>query len=160
MSEDTARIEQTMKSALLPVTGFWGQLLSSAPGTPQHDVKVTLDAIKARTSLDSINATRAATGSSGLGQITMSEHTMLASAVAALEQSQTKEAFLLNLRRVNAEYNNLISSPAFRGTMPKETVVVPPQPSGLPPGYTDTGRKYQGKPIVRGPDGKEGVMTD
>jgi len=82
-------------------TGFVGSKLEDLEGTPAHDLKMVLQSIKANIGFDKLQQMRDNSPTGGaLGQVTELELGLLQSVYGALEQSQTKEQFVYNLKRL------------------------------------------------------------
>lgn len=82
-------------------TGFVGAKLEGLEGTPAHDLKMVLQSIKANIGFDKLQQMRDNSPTGGaLGQVTELELGLLQSVYGALEQSQTKEQFVYNLKRL------------------------------------------------------------
>jgi hypothetical protein len=92
----------------LPTTGY-GALLSAIPGSPQRDLAGLLDTIKANVGFDKLQQMRAASPTGGaLGNVTERENALLQSVLGNLEQSQSKEQLVYNLRRVRDVFNIVV----------------------------------------------------
>lgn len=161
-------------------TGTFGSLLQGAPGTPAHNLNQMLQSIKANVGFDRLQQMRNASPSGGgLGSITETENKLLQSTLGALEQSQGKDQFDFNLRRLHNVYQDIVHgssdkldaavksgkmTPAQRdavranrydlsGAAPKTGDL----PRGVPQGAEQIGT-YQGKPVYRMPDGSMKVL--
>lgn len=102
-------IKRNIETANLPTTGLLGPMVARVGGTAARDIASSIETIKARSSLDNLNALRQQGGT--LGQVTESEHRLLASSIANLEQSQTQKQFLDNLEIVRQHYVDAIYGP-------------------------------------------------
>jgi hypothetical protein len=153
---DRAEQLATNKGGMLPTTGILGGAVSQVY-QPSKDLAATLDTIKANVSLDKLTAMRqsSTTGASGLGAVTESEHKLLQASIAALDQSQSPEQFMANLRRVRATYDWIVNR-----TSPNQPPPFSLQPSAGPrptttggaggggaSGVTRWGRDANGKPV-------------
>jgi hypothetical protein len=116
----TADIDRSMaliENATVPVTGL-GSVLSFIPGTDAHNVARLTDTIKANVGFDRLQAMRASSPTGGaLGQVTDFENRLLQATIGNLEQSQSKDQLLYNLRRVKDTYLDIVHGP---GNRPKE----------------------------------------
>ncbi len=82
-------------------TGFFGAIAEHVPGTKGHNLAKTLGSIKARVGFEEIQNMRDNSKTGGaLGQVSERELSRLEAAQGALEQSQTKEQFIENLKRL------------------------------------------------------------
>lgn len=101
-------LDQVTK-ANLPVTGL-GSYLSGIPGTPARDVKANLDTIRANIGFDRLQQMRDASPTGGaLGQVSEFENRLLQSTLGNLEQSQSEEQFINNLKRVKEIYDRVVN---------------------------------------------------
>ena len=125
--QNAGRIENLIQNSNLPVTGTFGPFLSRIPGTPGNDARVLIDTIKSRSTLDTLNALRAASPTGGaLGSVSDQEDRLLGSAISSLDQSQTKEQFLFNLRRVKEYYIDAVHGPGTYSKLSDEPVLKVP----------------------------------
>lgn len=114
VTQDVGRAIDMVEKSQVPLTGV-ASLASSLPGTPQHDLSNLVNTIKANIGFDRLQQMRAASPTGGaLGQVSEQENKLLQSTIGALEQSQSKEQFLYNLRRVNDLYLDIIHGPGSR----------------------------------------------
>lgn len=91
----------------LPTTGAAGKALSFIPGTAAYDIDKTIDTIRANIGFQELNAMRAASPTGGaLGQVTERELNFLQAAIASLDQGQSREQLVENLRSVRTHFNN------------------------------------------------------
>lgn len=94
-------------------TGIGGSVLKVLPGSDASNVSSLLDTLKSNATLENLNALRdrakasGATGS-GLGQVTERELTILQQTIGSVEQSQSSEQLLYNLRRARNAYLDTI----------------------------------------------------
>lgn len=87
-----------------PATGAWS-ITAAIPGTPAHNLDAQIDTIVANIGFDRLQQMRDSSPTGGaLGQVTERELALLQSVVASLRQSQSREQFLANLSRVEAQY--------------------------------------------------------
>lgn len=101
VSQDIDRAIEITESATLPTTGLVGNFLKDLPGTAALDLNKILDTIKANTGFDRLQEMRNASQTGGaLGQVSEFENRLLQATRGNLEQSQSKEQFLRNLRRL------------------------------------------------------------
>ena len=114
VTEDIDRAVSMVENAKFPVTGM-GAFLSAVPGTPAHDLAAKLDTIKANIGFDKLQAMREASKTGGaLGQVSEFENRMLQATMGSLLQSQTKDEFMFNLRRMKETYLDIIHGPGNR----------------------------------------------
>ena len=114
VTEDIDRSIAMVESASLPVTGM-GSFLSSIPGTAAHDLSATIDTVKANIGFDKLQAMREASPTGGaLGQVSEMENKLLQSVYGNLSQSQSKEEFLYNMRRLKDTYLDVVHGPGNR----------------------------------------------
>lgn len=110
VTEDIDRIVNTIQTSGQPITGF-GSLLSAVPGTDAHNVSKMLDTVKASVGFNRLQEMRAASPTGGaLGQVSNLENMLLQATLGSLEQSQTKEQLVYNLKRVQKIYRAIIST--------------------------------------------------
>lgn len=159
MVQNSNRIEDLVMNSSLPVTGTAGPFLSRIGGTAANDVRVMIETMKARASLDQLNQMRNSnpTGA-GLGTVSNQEGDRLAAAIANLDQSQTKEQFLFNLRRAKEVYIDLIHGPGTYSKLSDEPVLkVPSMSSGNQPiDKAAYDRLPSGSPFIA-PDGSRRI---
>jgi hypothetical protein len=102
--------KEIMSSADLPTTGMAGQWLNRVGGTAANDLRTTIDTIKSNVGLDTLQKLRQASPTGGgLGQISDRENEILQSAVASLDQSQSRDQFIKNLNQVDTIYGKIIN---------------------------------------------------
>jgi hypothetical protein len=90
----------------IPSTGLWS-LLNAVPGTPQGDLAGLLDTIEANVGFDALQEMRNNSPTGGaLGSVTERELSLLAATVGSLRQSQSKEQFTFNLKRLKEQLTN------------------------------------------------------
>ena len=103
-----AQVEEGGNDMLWPfdnVTGGIGKALSYIPGSPAHDVASNIDTIVSSIGFDRLQKMRDDSPTGGaLGAISEKELALLNSALGSLRQSQSREQFLKNLRRVKTHY--------------------------------------------------------
>lgn len=91
------------------ITGIAGAALSTIPGTPQRDAKGLIDTIKSNVAFDRLQKMREASPTGGaLGAVSAPELNLLQSAIGNLEQSQSKDQFERNVKRVREIYIDTI----------------------------------------------------
>lgn len=114
VTQDVGRAIDMVEKSQVPLTWI-GSLASALPGTPAHDLSNLVNTIKANIGFDRLQQMRAASPTGGaLGQVSEQENKLLQSTIGALEQSQGKDQFLYNLRRVNDLYLDIIHGPGAR----------------------------------------------
>lgn len=129
VTQDIDRVVDLVSNATIPVTGA-GSLLAGLPGTTARDVAGLVDTVKANIGFDRLQQMREASPTGGaLGQVSEFENRLLQATLGNLEQSQTQEQFLYNLRRVKDLYLDIVHGP---GNRPDQTT--PQQPQATPGG--------------------------
>ncbi len=94
-------IEKALANTGWATTGAIGVLSRAVPGTAAADMARTLDTIKSNVGFDKLQAMRDASPTGGaLGQVSEFENKLLQSVMGSLEQSQSGEQFVYNLRRL------------------------------------------------------------
>lgn len=112
-------IDRIIETAPEWTVGFTGSILGAVPGTKAHDIRKTLDTIKANVGFDKLQAMRAASPTGGaLGQVSDLENRLLQSTLGSLEQSQSAEQFMFNLKRLRELYLDIIHGPGERPEAP------------------------------------------
>lgn len=110
VNQDINRAIEIVENSTLPTTGIVGDLLSGIGGTEARNLRGLLDTIKANAGFDRLQAMRDASPTGGaLGQVSERELAFLQSTIGNLEQSQTKDQILYNLRRVQKIYQNMLN---------------------------------------------------
>jgi len=103
-----AQVEEGGNDMLWPfdnVTGGIGKAMSYIPGSPAHDVASNIDTIVSSIGFERLQKMRDDSPTGGaLGAISEKELALLNSALGSLRQSQSREQFLKNLRRVKDHY--------------------------------------------------------
>lgn len=93
-------------------TGFMGNALKSVGGLNANNVSSLIDTIKANSAFDQLQAMRAASPTGGaLGAVSDTENKLLQSAIGSLEQSQSAEQLVYNLKRVQSIYGDIVNGP-------------------------------------------------
>jgi hypothetical protein len=142
--QDIDRALKMVGESWTPVTGFWGNLLSKAPGSNASDVSKLLDTVKSAASFGTLQAMREASPTGGaLGSVTENELKLLQSTLGSLEQSQSEGQFRDNLKRVKNNFMDIIHG---RGKGPPREELsfeadgkkaakpnIPPAPPGIDP---------------------------
>lgn len=110
--QDIDRALKLVDEAWLPTTGWVGEKLSGLAGTSAHDVMKLTDTIRANAGFAELQAMRDQSPTGGaLGQVTERELAFLQSTIGNLEQSQSKDQFKDNLKRVKNVYLDIIHGP-------------------------------------------------
>lgn len=82
-------------------TGVIGSLSQNIPGTPAFDVNQLLQTVRANVGFDKLQAMRAASPTGGaLGQVSTFETKLLQAVFGSMEQAQSTDQLLYNLRRI------------------------------------------------------------
>ena len=126
VTQDVDRALNIVEKSTIPVTGF-GSFASSVPGTPAHDLSNLLNTIKANAGFDRLQQMRASSPTGGaLGQVSETENKLLQATIGSVEQSQSKEQFVYNMRRLKDLYLDIIHGP---GNRPEPAGGEPKKPS-------------------------------
>jgi hypothetical protein len=116
VTTDINRALEQMDNAVLPTTGFAGDLLSNLPNTAAHDVSKLVMTIKGNIGIDKLQAMRMQSPTGGaLGNVTEGELATLQSTLGNLEQSQSDEQFRENLKRVYNTYLDIVHGKGMGG---------------------------------------------
>lgn len=100
-------IDKAIDNAGFWTTGFIGNMGSYLPGTPQYDLAQTLGTIKANIGFDKLQEMRNNSPAGGaLGQVSERENTLLQSTQGNIDQAQSQEQFVANLKRLRQELVN------------------------------------------------------
>ena len=103
-------IQQTMRTATFPTTGYFGQQLSTLGGSAANNIRTDIETIRSNIGIDQLNQMRQASPTgAALGNVTDRENTTLQSLLGNLDQSQTEAQFLRNLRRLRETYIEIIN---------------------------------------------------
>jgi hypothetical protein len=107
-------------------TGLIGNLMKSVPASAANDVLANIKTIEAAVGFDRLQAMRDASPTGGaLGQVSNIELDLLKSSLGNLNQSQSKEQFMMNLKQVQRVYNEIvhtdIHSPNRKTTVETDT---------------------------------------
>lgn len=103
--EDINEVLDIVENSALPVTGMGGNILSRVPGTEAYDVAALTQTIRANIGFDRLQRMRAESPTGGaLGNVTVQELARLESVMGNLEQAQSQEQFVRNLRRLEEQY--------------------------------------------------------
>lgn len=122
ITDDVERIMGLLETASIPETGLAGSLASFVPGTDAHNVDRLIQGIEANVTFDRLQAMREASpgGASGLGQVTTVEIDLLRQSLGSLSQSQTKDQFSHNLKRVRFFANRAVHGLEVANAMEEE----------------------------------------
>ncbi len=132
VTEDIGRALTMIEKSPEFTTGVGGNLLSGIPGTGARDVAALLDTVKANAGFEKLQAMRAASPTGGaLGNVTERELSLLQAAIGNLEQSQSKEQLVYNMKRVANIYSKIIDGPGHEPYDLAESSEVPPPPPGF-----------------------------
>ncbi len=96
----------------LTTTGLIGQVSKLFGGTPANDLAGLITTIESSIGFNRLNEMRkaSATGASGLGQLSKNELDQLNASIASLKQSQTKEMFVRNLKKIRKYYASSLAA--------------------------------------------------
>lgn len=121
VTEDIDRAVDLIDKSPFTTTGLAGNALSKIGGTSSNDVNQLITTIKANAGFDRLQAMRDASPTGGaLGAVSERELTYLQSTIGSLDQSQTKEQLLRNLKRVRKAYADIIDGPQDQGSSSNE----------------------------------------
>jgi hypothetical protein len=110
--QDIDRAQQIIEKSMLPTTGVVGGWLSRIGGTDARDLRGLLDTVRANAGFKELQAMRDSSPTGGaLGQVTERELALLQAVVGNLEQDQSKEQLVDNMRRVKNVYLDIIHGP-------------------------------------------------
>ena len=118
------------KGGVFPSTGYAGQKLREVGGTAANDLRAAIDSITGNIAFDRLQKMREESPTGGaLGAVSDTEMRLLASTIASLDQSQSREQFLTNLARVEEVYDGIIKKftayPSAGGSgSPGQTVII------------------------------------
>jgi hypothetical protein len=105
-------IVRTVETSTLPTSGLGGTALSNVPGTAASDIASNINTLKAAASFSSLQAMRDASKTgAALGAVSDTEIKLLGAELASLEQSQSPEQFMRNLKRFQKVYNEIVNGP-------------------------------------------------
>ena len=103
--------EDNKDNWLTPATGFMSQFTAGVGGTPAGDTYQLLQGVKASIGLEKLQQIRDASKTgAALGPVSDFENRLLQSTYGSLEQSQSHEQFVENLKRVKAVYTAIITT--------------------------------------------------
>lgn len=89
--------------------GFVGAIGSFVPGTPQYDLGQNILTIKSNIGFDKLQEMRDQSPTGGaLGQVAVQELQSLQATFASIEQAQTPEQFVQNLKKIPLKYDNMM----------------------------------------------------
>lgn len=96
----------------LSTTGLFGQISKMFGGTPANDLAGLITTIESSIGFNRLNEMRkaSATGASGLGQLSKNELDQLNASIASLKQSQSREMFVRNLRKIRKYYASSLAA--------------------------------------------------
>lgn len=127
VTQDIDRVIDLTEKATIPATGMVGSVAQNIPGTSAHNIQQLATGIRANITFDKLQGMREASPTGGaLGQVTDFENRLMAATLGSLEQSQTEEQFLYNLKRVRDIYSRIINE----GIKPGDPIVREIQNSG------------------------------
>lgn len=82
-------------------TGFMGSVSGHIPGSASNDLRATLETIKANLGFEKLTELRKNSPTGGaLGSVSEQENKLLQNAMGSVEQSQTREQLISNLREI------------------------------------------------------------
>jgi hypothetical protein len=161
--QNSDRIENLVQNSALPTTGAGGAWLSRLGGTAANDVRVMVETLKARSSLDALNQMRQSSPTGGaLGNVSNAEGDRLAAALSNLDQSQSQGQFLFNLRRAKQAYVDAVHGPgAYSALSDAPALKVPNAGAGAvarPEGSTDATLRSEAAAAIAGGRSRAAVI--
>jgi hypothetical protein len=132
--------ERTVRTATLPTTGFFAERLSGVGGTAARNLRADLETIRANIGFDQLNQMRQASPTGGsLGNVSNADLAFLQAVMGSVDQSQSEEQLLRNLRRLRDAFEEVIHY--GRGNRPQVQIpgpggrgtAEPPQGAGAAP---------------------------
>lgn len=119
VTQDIDRAMDLIENSPFSTTGVAGSAISRIGGTSANDVANLINTIQANAGFDRLQAMRDASPTGGaLGSISERELTYLQSTIGSLEQSQSKEQLIRNLKRVKRAYSDIIDGPISGDNVP------------------------------------------
>lgn len=88
------------------ITGFSGGMISHIQGTPAYDLKELIGSVQSQIGIDTLLDIKRS--GAGLGQVPQTQLEMLSSILGNLNQAQSKDQLIFNLRRVKELYNGIL----------------------------------------------------
>ena len=88
-----------------------GSYLAVVRGSKSHDLSKVIDSIKAGVGFDRLQIMRYNATGGALGNVSEKENLLLQAALGSLEQSQSKEQFVSNMKNVKRIYADIIRGP-------------------------------------------------
>jgi hypothetical protein len=133
--------EKTIRTAVLPTTGFFAERLSGVGGTAARNLREDLNTIRSNIGFDQLNQMRQASPTGGaLGNVSNQEIAYLQAVMGSVDQSQSEAQLRRNLSRLRDAYLEIVNyglgnrppveipGPGNRGT------AEPPPRDGVPDG--------------------------
>lgn len=117
-------------------TGVPGQVSQYVWGTPSSDLSNSLDVVKANISFDRLNKLRQESPTGGaLGNVTDKDMALLQASLGAVQQSQSKEQLVANLRQLKKDYYEVVhgkgSYSRDRGDGSRSELSIEPPPKAV-----------------------------
>jgi hypothetical protein len=107
VDQDIDRAISMIEEGSVPLTGMFA-IGSVVPGTPAYNLAEVLKGVKANVSFDKLQAMREASPKGGaLGQVSDFENKLLQATSGSLEQAQTGQQLLFNLRRLKQQLKEM-----------------------------------------------------
>ncbi len=130
VTSDVDRTISLINRSPLTTTGFLADFANKIGGSASRDVAGLIDTLKANAAFDRLQAMRNASPTGGaLGNVSDTEGKLLSAAIGNLEQSQSKDQLIYNLKRVKNIYLDIIDGP---GNGPREPLTPASQAGGPP----------------------------
>ena len=141
--------EKTIRTAVLPTTGFFAERLSGMGGTAARNLRADLETIRSNIGFDQLNQMRQASPTGGaLGNVSNQEIAYLQAVMGSVDQSQSEAQLRRNLSRLRDAYLEIVNyglgnrppveipGPGGRGTAepPRDGMPGARQPPAAAPG--------------------------
>jgi hypothetical protein len=102
--------EKTIRTAVLPTTGFFAERLSGVGGTAARNLREDLNTIRSNIGFDQLNQMRQASPTGGaLGNVSNQEIAYLQAVMGSVDQSQSEAQLRRNLRRLREAYLEIVN---------------------------------------------------
>ena len=102
--------EKTIRTAVLPTTGFFAERLSGMGGTAARNLRADLETIRSNIGFDQLNQMRQASPTGGaLGNVSNQEIAYLQAVMGSVDQSQSEAQLRRNLSRLREAYLEIVN---------------------------------------------------
>jgi hypothetical protein len=110
--QDIDRALGTIERIPNATTGIGGTILKNVPGSGAANVSALIDSVRANVGFEQLQAMRQASPTGGaLGAVSERENALLQSVLGSLEQSQSYEQLVFNLKRLKNVYLDIVHGP-------------------------------------------------